>query len=741
MTLRRRLSLAFVLAALLPAVLVAALHSWNYLRNAEEVIESQTLVLVRQTTRALDEVVQTAARDLHGLAAAGLLVSATPSALSPRLMAWTYAHPYFRDIYWVSPQGVVLAATDLAAPGQAMTALRDELIDELATTLREPAGILHLSDYDDRPAMHTSGVHRRDTAVHSLQLLLRVDTARGEPAGVLVAELSSQPVVAELEALQRNLPGRRPVLLLNHDGTLLMSSDPDAALFHPHALAARLPAGTDTADKDVVQFETALDGKLLEVTVAETAGLGPAHAARWHVVATQLEYLIRAPLQRTLLETGGVLAALLGVGAALSMWLTGVLLRPVDALATVARRLAAGDYATRAIAADDDEIGHLGQAFNHLAATIEHDSAELHEANQILNARILDRNIALAQLEINNRHNRLLTECTGLLQTAESIAEAGDILHRFLAALFAPHSGAVYLIKDSRNYLDLHTRWGETALATSFELSGCWALRRGQPYQVDHATDALICAHVGTLPDDQDYLCLPLMAQGETLGLLHLRCATAVPDSRDRPVLLEHAQQVAEQLALAIANLKLRAQLREQSIRDLLTGLHNRRYLEEALAGALARAEREQVPLAVFMLDVDHFKQFNDSCGHEAGDAVLQALGRALREAARAGDITCRFGGEEFTAVLPKANLAQARDWAARLLERVRRLEVKTGGRVLPGITVSVGMALYPEHGADPETLIQTADMALYGAKHAGRDRLVVFGDETGKAAAKGGTS
>lgn len=191
------------------------------------------------------------------------------------------------------------------------------------------------------------------------------------------------------------------------------------------------------------------------------------------------------------------------------------------------------------------------------------------------------------------------------------------------------------------------------------------------------------------------------------------------------------AEAVAAQVGMALANLRLRDSLHQQSIRDALTGLYNRRYLEGTLPREISRALRGNRPLAVFMLDVDHFKKFNDTYGHDAGDAVLKALGRALADNCRRADIACRFGGEEFTLVLPDADERAAREWAERLMARVRALEVKSGGQALPKITISMGLALLPAHGEDAETLLQAADLALYDAKHAGRDRLVVSGGES----------
>ena len=189
------------------------------------------------------------------------------------------------------------------------------------------------------------------------------------------------------------------------------------------------------------------------------------------------------------------------------------------------------------------------------------------------------------------------------------------------------------------------------------------------------------------------------------------------------------AEAVANQIGIALANLRLHASLHEQAIHDPLTGLYNRRYLEGALLREIARAQRGGRALSVLMLDIDHFKDFNDSYGHEAGDAVLKALGQVFKDSCRQADIACRFGGEEFTLVLPDADESAARDWATRLLARVRTMPVRANGQALPTVTISAGLALLPTHGEDAETLLQAADLALYDAKHAGRDRLVVSGE------------
>ena len=216
-----------------------------------------------------------------------------------------------------------------------------------------------------------------------------------------------------------------------------------------------------------------------------------------------------------------------------------------------------------------------------------------------------------------------------------------------------------------------------------------------------------------------------MMAQGEALGVLYLAGAGELdmPESRRR-----FAQTVAESLALGLANLRLREALRSQALRDPLTGLFNRRFMEEALEREMRRALRRVAPLSVIMMDLDHFKQLNDTLGHDAGDALLRELGLFLQNHVRAADIACRYGGEEITLIMPDAPLAIARQRAEELREGVRRLLIQDRGRTIGPVTVSVGVAAYPEHAASGDTLLRAADLALYAAKDAGRDRVCVAG-------------
>jgi len=186
------------------------------------------------------------------------------------------------------------------------------------------------------------------------------------------------------------------------------------------------------------------------------------------------------------------------------------------------------------------------------------------------------------------------------------------------------------------------------------------------------------------------------------------------------------ALTLAENAALALANLNLREILRMQSVREPLTGLYNRRYMEESLERELRRSTRKKSPLGVMMLDVDHFKRLNDTFGHEAGDAVLRTLANLFRTQLRGEDVVCRYGGEEVTMILPEASLEATRQRAERLRDAAKHAVVEFRGQWLEAVTLSIGVSSFPENGPTVEALLRTADSALYRAKDEGRDRVVV---------------
>lgn len=311
-----------------------------------------------------------------------------------------------------------------------------------------------------------------------------------------------------------------------------------------------------------------------------------------------------------------------------------------------------------------------------------------------------------------------------MLQSCREPDEAIAVIERALPPLLPDTSGCLALINTSHNLVEACTHWGPRGADLSqavFTPDDCWALRRSQPHPGFGEVAAPICAHLLHADVTAGYtLCLPLSAQGQVLGVLSLVSAQAI-DPGAREALLT----IGDQVALALTNLRLQQSLREQSIRDPLTGLFNRRYLEASLPRELVRAERRGAQFALLMLDLDHFKTYNDSHGHDAGDALLAQFGGLLTHMCRGEDIPCRYGGEEFTIVLVDIDEASALMRAEAIRAATARIELRHRGQRLPSPSVSIGVAMYPRDGHAPEELREAADQALYRAKREGRDRVV----------------
>jgi diguanylate cyclase (GGDEF)-like protein/PAS domain S-box-containing protein len=381
------------------------------------------------------------------------------------------------------------------------------------------------------------------------------------------------------------------------------------------------------------------------------------------------------------------------------------------------------EISTRRVFHDGSPVGVQG---------IARDVTERKQAEAALEAANWKLTGWVGELEERTRQISLLSEMGELLQSCVSAGEAYTIVGQFAERLFPGASGMLAVFGISKSVVEPVGTWGPAPPADRmFAAEHCWALRRGRAHAYDAPAATLSCRHAET-PGATRNLCVPMMAQGEPLGVLHLRHepggarpAAAAPDLAAEPQ-QRLAVTVAEHIALALANLRLQDTLRSQAIRDPLTGLFNRRYMEESLEREVRRSARSGGPLGIVMLDIDHFKAFNDAHGHPAGDALLAALGAFLRAHVRAEDIACRYGGEEFTLILPDASLEATRERAEEIRDRIGKLEVPYRGGSLGPVTLSLGVAGFPQHGAVGQDILLVADAALYRAKHEGRDRVVV---------------
>ncbi|MBN1439781.1 MAG: diguanylate cyclase [Anaerolineales bacterium] len=340
--------------------------------------------------------------------------------------------------------------------------------------------------------------------------------------------------------------------------------------------------------------------------------------------------------------------------------------------------------------------------------------------------------LALEKQQHHASDMALLTEMGEFLQACQALEDTYAIIGYYTPRLLPFNHGVLFLMNDSRTALEPAAAWGGIELGRNVPACAaaqCWALRREQVLWMDEFSTGMRCHHVDSAAVSQ-YMCIPLFAQREVLGLLHLQsrkgeAEDSVPGGEGQTRVLALAKTVGEHIALAVANLKLRETLRNQSIRDGLTGLFNRRYLEETLEREIHRAVREQAPLSLIFLDIDHFKSFNDQYGHEAGDAVLRRLGAFLAAQVRYEDIACRYGGEEFVIVLPDAALGIALLRAEGIRTGIKTMAVQIGGKTLSGITLSLGVSAIPECEPSGEILLRAADAALYQAKAEGRDKVV----------------
>jgi len=375
-----------------------------------------------------------------------------------------------------------------------------------------------------------------------------------------------------------------------------------------------------------------------------------------------------------------------------------------------------------------ERTAELAQEKDRLEISVTLRTAELNAANEVLTNQA-------AELAKRNQEITLFSKMNDFLQTSTTEAEAYSVISETVTQLFPENSGAVFVLNASRDMLEAAAAWGPLPPAKLiFPPDECWAHRRGQVHlAIGHEQR---CPHV--TEGGHMYVCLPLLAQGETLGILYLTDGPVKNDKADKARMAEKcklAKILADNIGLGIANLKLRESMRNLSIRDQLTGLFNRRYMEEALAQEQHRAKRNAAQLAVIMIDIDHFKQFNDSFGHDGGDAILRELGAFFRKHVRGSDIACRYGGEEFILILSPSTAEGARQRAEEIREGARLLSVSHANRTLGAITLSLGVAIFPDHASEAAAIVKAADVALYQAKSGGRNRVVMFAEKAGQAA------
>jgi len=360
------------------------------------------------------------------------------------------------------------------------------------------------------------------------------------------------------------------------------------------------------------------------------------------------------------------------------------------------------------------------------------DISEYVEAHSAREKHAESLNQLVKTLQRHTADTKLLNEMRDWLECLETEKEVGPVVAESIPKLFPECiSGAMYSFKSMREPAEADVSWGEARIRRPISAPrDCWSLRRGRSHWSEPGTAGVRCSHLGFT--NSESLCIPMLAQGSTQGVLHIEFlsstellsesdADSLRDSRRRLAI-----SVAGHIATCLSNLRLRETLREQSVRDPLTDLFNRRFMEESLETELRRAKRNEKPVSVLLLDLDHFKRFNDTFGHNAGDSVLRSVADIFRGFFRGGDICCRYGGEEFAIILPESSSQCAEVRANALRSELKRLTLHYKSRTLGSLTFSAGIATFPEHGLTSSALLSAADGCLYESKSSGRDRITV---------------
>lgn len=406
--------------------------------------------------------------------------------------------------------------------------------------------------------------------------------------------------------------------------------------------------------------------------------------------------------------------------------MAGRITRPIARLTADAKVFADGHLSHRSRLEGPIEVRSLAQAFNATLDRLASENAARRTAEQAAIHSARELQAGLADLAAYSKSIELLGRLVHRLQSCARLEEYGPVVERLLPTILPGIPGALYLAPRDGDSVELCAMWGLGHPPPSqFAVEACWALRRGQTHAIADAADAEVrCTHLGEHPP-AGYWCEPLIAQGTVLGLLYMvtRPQADTPFAAPDETVLA---AVVENLSLAIANQHLRDRLRNDSIVDMLTGLFNRRYLEETLPLELARAARQTGSVGVLMIDIDHFKRYNSRHGHDGGDALLRGMGSLISSHIRKGDIACRYGGEEFTLILPGADIDGAALRANAIRVAAQGLAISHRGTPLGTVTLSAGIAAFPLHGNTADEVLRAADVALLRAKANGRNRVEV---------------
>ena len=344
-----------------------------------------------------------------------------------------------------------------------------------------------------------------------------------------------------------------------------------------------------------------------------------------------------------------------------------------------------------------------------------HDVTDERKDQLALESVKAELDIRVRELETRNREIGALTDMVNMLQRCTTIPETFVVIESFIKQLIPEAKGALYLGKLGLQKYKLVRQWGQPSLSkTEIVNEDCWALRREKYYCLTETLTGPLCSHLGK-PVPLSTICVPIMIQNHGSGLLHLQ--TSQDGIRLTENHLRLANNLAEQINLALSNLQLQEELHEQAIRDSLTGLFNRYYMEETLEKEIARSKRNEKTISLMMLDFDNFKELNTIYGHPKADEALTAFGGLLNASIRASDIACRYGGDEFLVIMPDTSPEVVLQRADSIRNKVKSIHFHSAPNASVVLTVSIGLAIFPKNGITSNTLLTAADNALLKAK------------------------
>jgi diguanylate cyclase (GGDEF)-like protein len=489
----------------------------------------------------------------------------------------------------------------------------------------------------------------------------------------------------------------------------------------PAELAAIAEAERNLGELDHIESMAVDAAARGDREVAQQALFGPEHERVEAGVVGALEGFRALSAARTAAEVrqaqrdsdaaGLVARIMLALTALLFLGVLYFVLRrrvslPLTRMTGIVTRLARQDYSVE-VPTDRrrDEIGDMSNAI------------------QVFRENGLERQRLEAERRADQIAKDSILQMTHRLQACVTADELAEVVACFAPQTFPDLAGRLYVLDENRNALALASSWLEPVHSPeSFAPTACWGVRRGRTHATQGDHDEVPCPHVSD-PTART-LCVPLTAQGDTIGLLYFEERPEfTAEHRPPRVFLD---LMADNVALAFANQRLRERLAGLAERDGLTGLLNRRRLDETLRGV-----KPSEPLACLMLDIDHFKRFNDDFGHDAGDAVMQHVAQILRDATEGMGSAYRFGGEEFTVLLPAMDAAAAHALAEDVRTQVAATSLAHHGRLLDRISIALGLAVAPADGP-ATTLLRSADAALLEAKASGRNRTVCATDLPG---------